>query len=93
LALLGWALWRPTRSKARLWLIEGLYLWMRLAMWACLIAVVGTLVTVGFKLGAMAPAVPFVVGGGCAWLLQRGLDAWVVRQHHRSGVRSLVDPG
>jgi hypothetical protein len=89
--LFVWALWRPATSKARLWLIDGMYLWLRLAMWGCLVMFVGRLVAVGFKLTDMAPAWPFAVGGGLAWLLQAGLIAWVTREHIRAGERSLVD--
>jgi hypothetical protein len=91
LALLAWTLWRPATSKARLWLIDGIYLWLRLAMWGCLVTVGAKLVAVNFKLTAMAPAWPFAIGGGLAWLLQAGLIAWVARGHRQAGGRSLVD--
>jgi hypothetical protein len=90
-ALLAWTLWRPATSKARLWLIDGLYLWMRLTMWGCFVMVGGKLVAVNFKLTDMAPAWPFAAGGGLAWLLQAGLIAWVAREHLRAGDRGLVD--
>jgi hypothetical protein len=90
-ALVGWGLWRPATSKVRLWLIDGIYLWLRLAMWGCLVMVGAKLVVVNFKLADLAPAWPFAVGGGLAWLLQTGLIAWVARGHRRAGGRSLVD--
>lgn len=33
LAILGWAVWNPAGSRFRLWIVDGVYLLARLAMW------------------------------------------------------------
>ena len=89
-ALLAWALWRPATSRVRLWLIDGIYLWIRLVMWGCLVVIVWKLVSARFSLLNVTSAWPFAVGGFVAWLLERGLIAWLAREHVRAGDRSLV---
>ena len=65
-ALLAWALWRPATSRVRLWLLDGIYLWIRLAMFGCLIAIAWKLVSVRFSLVHAAPSWPYAIGGGVA---------------------------
>ena len=90
-ALLGWTLWRPARSRAKLWMLDGLFVWARLGMfwfggWAA-IRLFGS----DWRLATwVVEAAPIVAAAAGFWALQRALVGLLVRSHRREGSTSLV---
>ena len=91
-ALMAWTLWRPARSRAKLWMLGGLFVWARLGMfwfggWAIL-----RLINADWHLAAwIASAAPLVAAAVGFWALQRTMTGLLVRSHHREGDASCVE--
>lgn len=91
IALLGWALWHPARSRAKLWLLDGIYLWLRLGLVFCVVMTGLALVAAGARLGQwIVMAWPYAASGGVIWGAQRALAAWLLRSHLRAGDGSMI---
>ena len=89
--LLAWTLWHPARSRAKLWMLDGLYVWARLCMfwfggWAAV-----RLFASQWRLGPwIVSALPQLAAAAGCWALQRALVGLLVRSHRREGNTSLV---
>lgn len=92
LTLFGWATWHPATSRFRLWIVDGVYLAARLAMWWAGIAFVLGLVAAGFRIDRwLAGEWPQAATAGFFWLVQRALGAQVARSHRILGERSVIE--
>jgi len=92
LAVFGWAIWRPAASRLRLWIVDGVYLAARLAMWWAGIAFAIGLVAAGFRIDRwLAGEWPQAATAGFFWLVQRALGAQVARSHRILGERSVIE--
>lgn len=89
-ALLGWALWQPATSRARLWLIDGVYLWLRLGMWWFAGAAALRFAADGLMLSSLPLALPYFAAAAGLWAAQRALAGWVARSHRLAGDRSVM---
>lgn len=92
LALFGWAVWNPAASRFRLWIVDGVYLAARLAMWCAAIAFAIGLVGTGFDIGRwMTQEWPQAVTAGVFWAVQRVLAVQTARSHRVMGDRSVME--
>lgn len=91
LGMLVWTLWDPATSRFRLWLIDGIYLWARLAMWVSLVLLAWGLIEFDFRIAVtLAHVWPVMLVGAVAWLIQRGVLVLLKRSHDAAGERSVV---
>ena len=89
--LLAWSLWRPARSKAKIWMLEGAYIWLRLGLIvAGVLSFMALLHERGVNAAWARDAWPFLLGGVAAWAAQRWLAALLVRSHHREAEMSKL---
>lgn len=87
-----WAIWHPAASRLRLWIVNGVYLAARLAMWWAGIAFVLGLVAAGFRIDHWLTAEwPQAATATVFWLVQRALDAQVARSHRIMDDRSVIE--
>lgn len=92
LALFGWAIWHPAASRLRLWIVDGVYLAARLAMWWAAAAFAIGLVAAQFRIDCwLAGEWPQAATAGFFWLVQRALGAQVARSHRIMGERSVIE--
>lgn len=92
LVLFGWAIWHPAASRLRLWIVDGVYLAARLAMWWAGIAFALGLVAAKFRIDNWLTAEwPQAATATVFWLVQRALGAQVARSHRIMGDRSVID--
>ncbi|GAA0460204.1 hypothetical protein [Sphingomonas molluscorum] len=92
LALFGWAIWHPAKSRFRLWIVDGVFLAVRLAMWWAVIASAVGLVTSDFRLGTwLTREALFLPVAGVFWAVQWVLSVQVARSHRIMGDRSVVE--
>lgn len=90
-ALLAWTLWHPARNGAKVWLVDGIYLWLRLGV----VILVGWAAWLLFEAqGRVGPwlvqAWPMAVGCGGLWIVQKLLVAWMIRSHRLAGAGSRL---
>lgn len=89
--LLAWSLWRPARSRAKVWLLDGVYLWLRLGLIAAgALTVVSLFQGRGVTMAWAKDAWPIVLGGVAMWAAQRWLARLLVRSHGHEGDRSVM---
>ncbi|MET3436785.1 hypothetical protein [Sphingomonas sp. 1185] len=92
LALFGWAIWHPAASRLRLWIVDGVYLAARLAMWWAGIAFAIGLVAAQFRIDRwLAGEWPQAATATFFWLVQQALGAQVARSHRIMGQRSIIE--
>lgn len=92
LALLGWTLWRPAENRAKLWLLDGLYVWTRLGIGhVLLVAVMALLAVHGVIRSWLVDVWRTALLGAALLLMQRVMMSWVGRSHLRAGGLSRVD--
>ena len=92
LAVFGWAIWHPAASRFRLWIVDGVYLASRLAMWWAAAAFAIGLVGAGFRIDRwLSQEWPQAATAGFFWLVQRALGAQVARSHRILGERSVIE--
>ena len=92
LVLFGWAIWNPAASRFRLWIVDGVYLAARLAMWWAGIAFAIGLVAAQFRIDRwLAGEWPQAATATLFWLVQRALGAQVARSHRIMGERSIIE--
>lgn len=91
LVLFGWAFWRPAASRLRLWIVDGVYLAARLAMWWAAAAFAIGLVVAEFRVDRwLSQEWPQAATAGIFWLVQRALGAQVGRSHRIMGEHSVI---
>jgi hypothetical protein len=91
-ALFGWAIWHPASSRFRLWIVDGVFLAARLAMWWAVITSAVGLVTSSFHLGTwLTREALFLPVAGVFWAVQWVLSVQVGRSHRIMGDRSVVE--
>lgn len=94
LTLFGWAIWHPAASRLRLWIVDGVYLAARLAMWWAGIAFAIGLVVAEFRIDHwLSQEWPQAATATFFWLVQRALGAQVARSHRIMGDRSVIEVG
>ena len=91
--LLAWSLWRPARSRAKLWMLDGVYLWLRLCLIGAVALAALALLSDGLTVALAADAWPFVLGGVAAWVAQRWLTGLLVRSRRREASPGAVPGG
>ena len=92
LAMFGWAIWHPAASRLRLWIVDGVYLAARLAMWWAGIAFAIGLVVAEFRIDHwLSQEWPQAATAEFFWLVQRALGAQVARSHRIMGERSVIE--
>lgn len=92
LALFAWAVWNPAGSKLRLWIVDGVYLAARLAMWGLLVACAEVLFAAQFSVGEwLRQAWPFAAAAAAMWGVQWLLGVQTARSHRIMGDRSVVE--
>ena len=85
--LFCWAMWHPTGNGLKLWVIDGIYLWLRLGMLILVGVAIWRLVHVQGRLGPWAAqAWPLASIGAVLVVLQRALAAWLRRSHQHARV-------
>lgn len=92
LALFGWAIWNPAASRFRLWIVDGVYLALRLGMWWAVGGFVVGLVGAGFRVDVwLRTAWPSALVAAVLWVVQWVLGIQTARSHRIMGDRSVVD--
>ncbi|WP_375244700.1 hypothetical protein [Sphingomonas parapaucimobilis] len=92
LVLFGWAIWHPAASRLRLWIVDGVYLAARLAMWWAGIAFAIGLVVAEFRIDHwLSQEWPQAATAAFFWLAQWALGAQVARSHRIMGERSVIE--
>ncbi len=90
--LFGWAVWNPAASRFRLWIVDGVYLAARLAMWWFVLAFVAGLAGAGFEVALwLTREWPQAVTAAVFWAVQRVLAVQTARSHRIMGDRSVVE--
>lgn len=89
--LFGWAVWNPAASRFRLWIVDGIYLAARLAMWWFALGFAAGLAGAGFKVALwLTQEWPQAVTAVVFWAVQRVLAVQTARSHRIMGDRSVV---
>jgi len=92
LAVFGWAIWHPAASRFRLWIVDGVYLASRLAMWWAAAAFAIGLVGAEFRIDRwLSQEWPQAATAAFFWLVQWALGAQVARSHRIMGERSVIE--
>jgi hypothetical protein len=92
LAVFGWAIWHPAASRFRLWIVDGVYLAARLAMWWAAAAFAIGLFVAEFRIDRwLSQEWPQAATAAFFWLVQRALGAQVARSHRIMGERSVIE--
>lgn len=92
LALFAWAVWNPAASRLRLWIVDGVYLAARLAMWGLLFACAEALLAAEFRVGEwLWRGWPFAAAAAAMWGVQWILGIQTARSHRIMGDRSVVE--
>jgi hypothetical protein len=90
-ALSVWMIVAPAKSRAKLWLIDGLYIWTRLGIVVVFGVGVYLLLHDGGRLAVWLRNVwPLAIAGGVLWAAQRGIFVLLRRSHLAAGDRSLI---
>lgn len=90
-ALLAWTLRSPATNRAKLWLLDGFYVWSRLGIvWGLGAALLRLLADGGVVMVWVPHALPFAGVTMGSWLAQRALKDWLRRSHVRAGDGSLL---
>ena len=91
LALFGWTVWNPAASRFRLWIVDGVYLAARLAMWWAVATFVVGLVASGFRIDRwLTSEWSQAVTAGVFWGVQRILGVLTARSHRIMRDRSVI---
>lgn len=91
-ALFAWAVWNPAASRLRLWIVDGVYLTARLAMWWALMAFAVALAEFEFRIGdRLTQAWSMAGAAACLWGVQLALERQTARSHRLAGDRSVVE--
>ena len=85
--LFVWAMWHPTGNGLKMWVIDGIYLWLRLGVLILVGIAIWRLVHVEGRLGPwVAQTWPLALIGAVLVVFQRVLAAWLRRSHRRASV-------
>lgn len=88
LLMLAFALYRPNGSQLKLALLDGVFIWCRLAAFGYLaMTLIGVFAT-NLAPSRLGEVLRFALPGLAAWAFARWLDGWVARDLDRDEVRS-----
>lgn len=87
-AVLAWALVRPTRSRTKLTLLDGLFAWCRIVAMFCAGRLVFKLFAAGFALAPLASEGKTIAILIAAMAISFALEKWIERDARETGLET-----